>query len=88
MIWIIDKFVVKHEIELPALRITVPIRIKIEYRKEGGKATDLRKEYIFNKEYLLKKVPWMREEDLVSEIEKAVSEAIEEYLSNKGLSLV
>jgi len=86
MLWIIDKFVTEYELELPFLRVKIPIRVEIEYRKERGEVVELKRKYLFNREYILKRLPEVDGSWLEDVIRGRVDEAIREYFEERGLS--
>jgi len=87
MVWLVDKKVVYHFIDLGFERVTVPIRVKFEFEvKEGAFVKDsLSTETLYNRKVLEKSYPKLNMVSLEASIQKTVDEEIQTYLKECGL---
>jgi len=87
MVWLIDKKVIYHFINLGFERVTVPIRVKFEVEvKEGAFVLDsLSTDILYNRKALEKSYPKLKIASLEQSIQKTVDEEIQTYLKECGL---
>ena len=66
MIWIVRQFIKHQTLEVGLERVKFPIRVEVEYQKEGTHFSpeSLRKKVLYNKAFLLKRYPNLKERDL------------------------
>jgi hypothetical protein len=82
MIWVVRQFITHQSLEMGQERIKFPIRVEVEYQEEGGQvsAGSLCKKVLYNKSFLMKRYPHLREQDLELLVEERVQRAIQEHL--------
>jgi hypothetical protein len=82
MIWVVRQFITHQILEVGGERVRFPIRVEVEYPQEKRdiSAGSLPKRILYNKAYLLKRYPELREQDLDLLVEEAVRKAIHEHL--------
>ena len=82
MIWVVKEFTTYQILDMGAERVRFPIRVEIEFKQEGTHPLreSLRKKVLFNKPFLLKRYPQLREEELDLLVEERVKKAIEDHL--------
>jgi hypothetical protein len=64
-------------------RVKFSIRVEVEYQEEKERVSggSLRKKVIYNKSFLMKRYPHLKEQDLELLVDQRVQMAIEEYLA-------
>jgi hypothetical protein len=64
-------------------RVKFPIRVEVEYQEEKGRVSggSLRKKVLYNKSFLMKRYPHLKEQDLELLVEERVRRAIQEHLA-------
>lgn len=79
---VVDKKVVKHVLEAGDGLLEIPVRIAFEYEVESARFVDgsMSREYLFNRQAVLKHFPRIETERLDREIENVVDRSLEEYL--------
>lgn len=83
MIWVVRQFVTHQTLEIGLEQVRFPIRVEVEFRKEGIRVYpgSICKKVLYNKTFLLKRYPDLKEEDLDIFVEKRVQEAIQNHLT-------
>jgi len=83
MVWVVRQFVTHQILEIGGERVRFPIRVEVEYQKEGMHLSheSIRKKILYNKAFLLKRYLGLKEKDLDLIVEKRVQEALREELS-------
>ena len=86
MIWVVRQFIIHQTLEMGTERVKFPIRVEIEYQMKGAhlSQSSLRKKILYNKAFLLKRYPHLKEGDLSTLVEERVQKAIQEHLINHG----
>jgi hypothetical protein len=86
MVWIVEKKVVYHIIELPFEQVTIPVRVKFEFEvKEGAFLPDsLTTRRLYNRTALEKRYPNLDLASVEHSIDNTVSKEIMSYLRNCG----
>ena len=86
MVWLIEKKVVRHCLDLGFERVEIPIRVKFEFEvKEGAFVPDsLSVETLYNKKALEKRYPRMNSALFDVAIENAVNKEIKSHLRQCG----
>lgn len=83
MIWVVRQFITHQTLQVGGERVRFTIRVEMEYPQEQRKISveSLRKKIIYNKAFLLKRYPELREQDLDLLVEEAVRKAIQKDLT-------
>jgi hypothetical protein len=86
MVWVVEKKMVKHILEMGYERVGISVRIKFEFEvKERGFAPDtLSKEVLYNQKILEKRYPMLTADSLDRAIGETADYQIEEYLKHSG----
>ena len=86
MVWVIEKKIVHHVLDMGFERVEIPVRVKFEFEvMEGVLVPDtLSKETLYNQNAIAKRFPMVRLPLLDREIEKTVENEIMEYLKQCG----
>ena len=87
MVWMVEKKIVHHLLDMGFERVEIPVRVKFEFEvMEGALVPDtLSKETLYNQNAIAKRFPKVRLPLLDREIEKSVEDEIMEYLRRCGL---
>jgi hypothetical protein len=87
MVWLVEKKIFYHVIDLGFETITIPIRVKFEFEvKEGAFVSDSMVIYtLYNKQVLEKRYPQLKTGGLDHSIDKVVKKRIRNYLMDSGL---
>jgi hypothetical protein len=82
MVWMVEKKIVHHVLDMGFERLEIPVRVKFEFElKEGIFVTDsLSKETLYNQKAVQKRFPTVKLPLLDREIEKTVENEIMDYL--------
>lgn len=85
MIWVVRKFVTYPILDMGAERCKFPVRVELEYQEDRGKVSieSVHKTVLYNKTFLLKRYPHLRDRDLDLLVEKMVQKAIQEHLQEE-----
>jgi len=83
MIWVVRQFITYQILEVGPERVKFPIRVEVEYQEEKGRVFggSLRKNVLYNKSFLMKHYPHLKEQDLELLVEERVQRAIQEHLA-------
>jgi len=83
MIWVVRQFITHQILEAGPERVKFPIRVEVEYQEEKGRmfGGSLRKKVLYNKSFLMKRYPHLKEQDLEHLVEERVRRAIQEDLA-------
>ena len=86
MVWLVEKKVFHHVLDLGFERVAIPVRVKFEFEvKEGGFVSDtLAFESLYNRTALEKRYPNLEPELLDSSIDQAVRDKIDSLLKEYG----
>ena len=86
MVWVVEKKVFYHILDLGFESVGIPIRVKFEFEvKDGSFVPDsLTSEYLFNQPAVAKRYPSVKIDTLEQEIQKTVLQEIEKYLKFSG----
>ena len=87
MVWLIEKKVVHHLMDVGFERIKIPIRVKFEYEVKGGAfvSDSLSTHTLYNKKALEKRYPQLNLASLENSIDKTVNKEIFKHLEECGL---
>ena len=86
MVWLLEKKVFHHFLDLGYEGVAIPIRVKFEFEvRDGQFVTDsLKFEPLYNKGAVLNRYPNLDAELLDKDIVKTVKKEIHTYLENNG----
>ena len=86
MVWLVDKKVFYHMIDLGFESINIPIRVKFEFEvKEGSLVPDsMAIDMLYNKQILERRYPQLKSELLDRSIHRTVKKRIHNYLLDCG----
>lgn len=86
MIWIVRQFVTHQTLETGRERVKFPIRIEVEYQEESGRIStgSLHKKVLYNRSFLLKRYPQLKEQELDLLVAGRVQKAIQDQLNPAG----
>jgi hypothetical protein len=87
MVWIVEKKVVHHLMDVGFERVKNPVRVKLEYEVKGGAFVpdSLSTHNLYNKKALEKRYPQLNLASLDISIDKTVNKGIFKHLKNCGL---
>jgi len=82
MIWVVKQFTTHQILEVGQERVRFPIRVEIEYQQEKAQVSSgsVHKKILYNKPFLLKRYPQLKERDLDLLVEERVMKAIHDHL--------
>lgn len=83
MVWMIEKKVLYHLIDLGFERVTIPIRVKFEYEVKNGTYVpdSLSYQTLYNQQAIAKRYPNMAPESLNKSIDRHIKDRLKRYLS-------
>jgi hypothetical protein len=84
MIWVVKQFVIHQTLQVEQERVRFPIRVELEYQQEEPEISSgaVYKKVLYNKSFLLKRYPQLKERDLDLVVEEKVQQAIRDHLAN------
>ncbi|KPK22354.1 MAG: hypothetical protein AMK69_20030 [Nitrospira bacterium SG8_3] len=82
MIWVVRQFITHQILDTGPERVKFPIRVELEYQEENGEVSfgSFHKKILYNKSFLLKRYPQLKERDLDLLVDERIEEAIQEKL--------
>jgi len=84
MIWVVERLIVYHFIDLGFEMLKIPIRVEVEYGLEGSTVTSLSKKTLYNLPYLIKQYPKLNQEKLKAAIEQTVKKELSDHFKVRG----
>jgi hypothetical protein len=86
MVWVVEKKVFYHILDLGFESVGIPIRVKFEFEvKDGSFVPDsLTSESLYNQQAIANRYPSVREDTLEYETQKTVEREIQKYLKICG----
>ena len=86
MVWLVDKKIIYHILDLGYERVKIPIRTKFEFEVREGVFVpgSLSIERLYNKDVLLNQFPNLQSELLEQDIDNTVKTQISNYLIDNG----
>jgi hypothetical protein len=87
MVWLVEKKIFRHILDLGFERVEIPIRVKFEFEVVEGAIVPntLTKEILYNQDAILKYYPQITHSFLEKSIEETVEGGIMKYLRQCGL---
>lgn len=82
MVWMIEKKVFYHFIDLGFERVTIPIRVTFEYEVKNGTYVpdSLSYQTLFNQQAIAKRYPNMAPDSLKESIDRQIKDRLKRYL--------
>ena len=86
MVWIVEKKVFYHILDMGFESVGIPVRVKFEFDvKDGNFVSDsLSVESLYNQQAVVNRYPGVKKDLLEKEIQKTVQREIRNYLQNCG----
>ena len=86
MVWLLEKRIFRHIVDLGFERVEIPIRVKFEFEVRDGVfiADTLSFQTLYNKKALQKRYPQLNLASLDDAIETALNEKLLEYIKESG----
>ena len=86
MVWVLEKKVFHHFLDLGFEMVTIPVRVKFEFEVEEGVLipNSISIQTLYNKENLEKRYPNLKLQSLDCAVDKTVQEKIHGYLKKCG----
>ena len=86
MLWVVDKKVVKHALNVGVALVEVPIRIRFEFGLDNQRFApgSMKRDFLYNRAELLRRFPRLRASEVDAEIESVVDQALVEHLKFAG----
>ena len=86
MVWVVEKKVFYHLLDLGFESVGIPIRVKFEFEvRDGSFVSDsLTSELLYNQQAIANRYPGVRKDTLEHEIRKTVQREIQKYLKFCG----
>jgi len=86
MVWVVEKKVFYHLIDLGFESVDVPVRVKFEFEVKNGEfvSDTLSMDMLYNKKMLEHRYPNLRVQNLDDAIQKTVQDRIHDYLNDQG----
>ena len=86
MVWMVEKKIFYHILDLGFERVTIPLRVRFEFEVRDGKLVDksLSRQVLYNKGMLEKHFPKLDRDRVQKSIDRAVVKGIEAYLRHCG----
>ena len=86
MVWVVEKKVFYHYLDIGIEAVTVPVRVKFEFDVQAGALVvgTLSKDILYNKEALRERYPSLRHDVLEDAISRTVDDGISGYLRESG----
>ena len=86
MLWVVDKKVVKHALNVGVALVEVPIRIRFEFGLDDGcfAARSMQRNVLYNAKELLRRFPRLQRSALDAEIGRVADKALVEHLKFSG----
>ena len=86
MVWLLEKKIFHHILDLGYEGVAIPIRVKFEFEVRDGQFVpgSLKYELLYNKDALLNRYPNLDDKCLHKDVEKTVKKEINTYLQNDG----
>lgn len=82
MIWVVRQFITHQILDTGPERVKFPIRVELEYQEDNGEVSSesLHKIVLYNKSFLLRRYPQLKERNLDLLVEETIQKAIQDQL--------
>jgi hypothetical protein len=82
MIWVVRQFITHQILDTGPERVKFPIRVELEYQEHNGEVSSesVHKTVLFNKSFLLRRYPQLKERNLDLLVEETIQKAIQDQL--------
>jgi hypothetical protein len=86
MVWLLEKKVFYHILDMGFESVGIPVRVKFEFEVQDGSFVpdSLSTEHLYNLPAVEKQYPRVKSEILESDIKKTIHQEIEKYLTDNG----
>jgi len=87
MVWVVEKKVYYHILDLGFESVGIPIRVKFEFEVKNGffVPNSLISESLYNQQAIINRYPGVSKDKLEHEIQNTVQQEIQKYLKSCGL---
>lgn len=87
MIWVVERLIVYHSLDMGFETLKIPIRVEVEYGLDGSTITSLSKKTLYNLPYLMKQYPKLNQDKLRTAIEQTVEKGLSDRFKLKGYTI-
>ncbi len=87
MIWVIEKLILHHFIDMGYEKVKIPIRVEVEYGLDGFRVTSISKKTLYNLPCLIKRYPKLSKVRLKNAIEETVENGLSEHFKARGYTV-
>jgi hypothetical protein len=86
MVWVVEKRVFYHILDMGFESVGIPVRVKFEFDvKDGNFVSDsLAVEFLYNRQAVVNRFPGVKKDLLEKEVQKTVRSEIHKYLQTCG----
>lgn len=84
MIWVVEKLIIYHFLDMGFEMLKIPIRIEVEYELDGSTIASLSKKTLYNLPYLVKQYPKLNQDKLRAAIEQTIEKGLSDHFRLKG----
>ena len=86
MVWVVEKQVFYHILDMGFESVGIPVRVKFEFDVQDGNfvPNSLAVESLFNQQAMVRRYPGVKKDLLEKEIQKTVQRQIHKYLQTCG----
>jgi hypothetical protein len=86
MVWVVEKKIFYHILDMGFESVGIPVRVKFEFDVQNGKlvSDSLSVESLYNQQAVVKRYPGVRMDSLDKEIQRTIQREIRNYLQNLG----
>ncbi|MGD8883877.1 MAG: hypothetical protein PVI82_18400 [Desulfobacterales bacterium] len=86
MVWVVEKKVFYHLLDMGFESVGIPVRVKFEFDVKDGKfvSDSLSLESLYNQQAVVNRYPGVKKDLLEKEIQKTVQREIRKYLQDYG----
>jgi hypothetical protein len=86
MVWVVEKKIFYHILDMGFESVGIPVRVKFEFNVRDGKFVpdSLAVESLYNQQAVVKRYPGVRMASLDQEIQRTIQREIQKYLQNLG----
>jgi hypothetical protein len=86
MVWVVEKKVIYHILDLGFESVGIPVRVKFEFEVQNGSFVpeSLSTEGLYNQQAVEKQYPQVKSEILERDIDKTINSEIQKYFIENG----